>query len=52
MLVPTPSSHRDLLIATGQLLPAVGQGDLLDLPPEDFGVNASAELEVLRRDER
>lgn len=50
-LVPVQSNHWEWLLATGQVLPPEEPGDILDEEPEDFGIDASAILAEMRRDE-
>lgn len=51
-LVPAESDSWDQLVASGAVLLAEPGTDLLDEPPADYGINASAELAALREDER
>ena len=51
-LVPAESDSWDQLVASGAVLLAEPGTDLLDEPPADYGINASAELAALRKDER
>ncbi len=39
-------------MASGQVLAATGEGDVLDEAPNDYGVDASARLAVMRAEER
>ncbi len=50
LLIPVETDPWEALQATGRLRPS--QGSLLDEPPRDYGLQASAALEELRRDER
>ncbi|MCL2394404.1 MAG: type II toxin-antitoxin system prevent-host-death family antitoxin [Acidimicrobiaceae bacterium] len=52
LLVPNPGDQWELLIASGQVLPASGEGDLADEEPGDYGIDASGELAAMREDER
>jgi prevent-host-death family protein len=47
-LVPVPLDPWQALIDCGQVLPAEGPGDLRDVQPRDFGIDASAELAAMR----
>ncbi|MHB8245033.1 MAG: type II toxin-antitoxin system Phd/YefM family antitoxin [Acidimicrobiales bacterium] len=51
LLVPTPGDHWEGLIASGQVLAATGEGDVIDDSPRDYGVDASARLAAMRDDE-
>ncbi|MGH9004413.1 MAG: type II toxin-antitoxin system Phd/YefM family antitoxin [Acidimicrobiia bacterium] len=46
-LVPLPSQPWEI-----RFLPPEEPGDILDEEPEDFGIDASATLAEMRRDER
>ncbi|HEY3238348.1 MAG TPA: type II toxin-antitoxin system prevent-host-death family antitoxin [Acidimicrobiia bacterium] len=46
-LVPVPSEPWEI-----RILPAEEPGDVLDEQPEDFGIDVSAILAQMRRDER
>jgi prevent-host-death family protein len=50
-IVPAGTGTWDDLILRGDVVPA-SAGDLLDEVPVDYGFNASAELHILRADER
>jgi prevent-host-death family protein len=52
LLVPTGTDRWQHLIASGQVLAATDGGSVLDDPPADFGVEASAQLAAMREDER
>jgi prevent-host-death family protein len=52
LLVPTPTDPWEELLASGQVIEATGDGDVLDEPPREFGIAASAQLSALRDDER
>ncbi len=52
LLVPTREDGWEQLVASGQVLPASGQGHLLDEAPKDYGVEASARLDAMRDEER
>ena len=47
-LVPIPIDPWQALIDSAQVIPAEQPGALLDIQPEDFGINASAELAAMR----
>jgi prevent-host-death family protein len=52
MLVPMPRNTWDELLASGQVKPPDEEGDLLDEPPVDYGIDASGELRKMRELER
>ncbi len=52
LLVPTPEDPWRELVASGQVIAASGEGDVLDDAPADYGIDASARLAALRADER
>jgi prevent-host-death family protein len=52
LLVPTRENYWEDLLASGRVIAATVEGSVLDEPPGDYGVDASAELEALRDDER
>jgi prevent-host-death family protein len=52
LISPVHADRWEQLIASGQVIPATGIGDLLDEPPEDYGIDASANLAFLRADEQ
>lgn len=52
MLVPVKTSVLDRLIATGRAIPPSVDGDVLDEPPQDYGIDASANLAEMREHER
>jgi prevent-host-death family protein len=47
-LVPIPPNSWQALIDSGQVIPAQLPGDLLDIQPLDFGIDASGELAAMR----
>lgn len=51
-LVPIAVDPLQRLIDSGRLLPAEEDGDIADLAPVDFDVDASAVLAAMRSDER
>lgn len=51
-LVPAGEGTWDDLILRGDVLPVTSGQDLLDEPVRDYGFDASAALQELRRDER
>ncbi|HEX2702072.1 MAG TPA: type II toxin-antitoxin system prevent-host-death family antitoxin [Solirubrobacteraceae bacterium] len=52
LLVPTPGDPWRELVASGQVIVASGEGDVLDDAPVDYGIDASARLAAIRFDER
>ena len=52
LLVPTRQDRWQYLIASGQVVPAAIEGDLVDEPPGDYRIDASARLAAMRDDER
>ncbi len=52
LLVPTGTDRWKGLIASNQVGAATGEGTVLDDPPGDYGVNASARLAAMREGER
>jgi antitoxin (DNA-binding transcriptional repressor) of toxin-antitoxin stability system len=52
LLVPTNADPWQDLVASGQVLAATGEGDVVDDAPRDYGVDASARLAALRAEER
>lgn len=52
LLVPVASDHWQSLLASGRVTPPAEEGDVLDEPPDDFGIDASADLEAMRESER
>lgn len=52
LLVPVPTDPWDLLMAAGAVRAPEDEGDLADLGPDDFGVDASGELAKMREHER
>jgi prevent-host-death family protein len=47
-LVPIPQDSWQALIDSGQVIPAERPGGLLNITPQDFGIDASAELAAMR----
>jgi len=52
MLVPTRQDHWQGLIDAGQILAAVGGGEILDEPAGDYDISASEQLAAQRAEER
>ncbi len=52
LLVPVPDDPWDELLASGAVRAPEEPGDLADLAPADFGVQATAALAAMREDER
>lgn len=52
LLVPTHEDRWQDLVASGQVLAASGEGDVVDDPPNDYGIDASAQLAAMRAEER
>jgi prevent-host-death family protein len=52
LLVPIHQDWWQNLVASGQVIPAALEGDLLDEAPGDYGIDASAQLAAMREDER
>ncbi len=52
LLVPTHEDRWLDLVASGQILAATGEGEVLDDAPNDYGVDASARLAAIRAEER
>jgi len=51
LLVPTHRDRWQDLIASGRVLAATGEGDVVDDAPGDYGIHASARLAAMRDDE-
>jgi prevent-host-death family protein len=51
-LVPLADDPWDDLVASGEVIAATDDGDLLDEPPRDYGIDASARLAAMRDEER
>jgi hypothetical protein len=51
-LESTREDHRQKLIASGQLIAATGEGEVVDDPPVDDGVEASTRPAAKRDTER
>jgi prevent-host-death family protein len=52
LLVPTHEDRWKDLVASGQVVPAAIEGNLVDEAPDDYGIDASAQLAAMRDDER
>jgi len=52
MLVPVHGDEWQHLLASGRVVPTTEEGDVLDEAPDDFGIDASGRLAVMREDER
>ena len=52
MLVPPRKDPWEQLIASGRVLASTRAGSVLDEAPCDFGVDASARLAAMRKEER
>lgn len=52
LLVPAREDHWQRLVASGQVLAATGEGDVVDDEPGDYGIDASARLAAMRAEER
>ena len=52
LLVPTHQDRWLDLVASGQVVPAAIEGNLVDEAPDDYGIDASAQLAAMRDDER
>jgi len=52
LLVPIHQDWWQDLVASGQVLAATGEGDVVDDPPNDYGIDASARLAAMRAEER
>ncbi len=52
LLVPTHPDPWQVLITSGQIIAANGDGDIFDDPPADYGIRASDRLAVMRDHER
>lgn len=52
LLVPTHQDRWQGLVASGQVLAATGEGDVVDDAPNDYGIDASARLAAMRAEER
>ncbi len=50
LLVPTQRDGWQDMIASGQVVAAVGEGDIVDDAPGDYGVDASTRLAAMRDD--
>jgi prevent-host-death family protein len=51
-LVPVPEDRWADMVATGKVSPAEDPADLVDEPPVDYGIDASAMLAAIRAEER
>ncbi len=52
LLVPVASGQWQALLASGRVSPPSHDGDVLDEAPRDYEIDASAQLAVMRDDER
>lgn len=52
MLVPVRGDEWENLLASGRVSVPAEEGDVLEEPPGDFGIDASGVLEAIRQDER
>jgi prevent-host-death family protein len=52
LLVPTHADPWQDLLASGQVVAATGEGNLVDDVPVDYGIDGSARLNAMRADER
>ncbi len=52
VLMPIPDDPWQALVARGQILPADGQGTVLDEPTVDYGIDASDRLKKMREGDR
>ena len=52
MLVPVSADEWRRLLASGRVVSPTEEGDVLDEAPNDFGIDASARLAVMREDDR
>ncbi len=52
LLVPIHEDRWQDLVASGQVLAATGEGDVVDDAPNDYGIDASARLAAMRAEER
>ncbi len=52
MLIPIRVDGWETLLVSGRVLRPASEGDVLDEPPADHGVDASARLATMRADER
>ena len=52
LLVPIGADQWQALLTSGRVRPPAEEGDVLDEAPRDYGIDASAELAVIRDDER
>jgi prevent-host-death family protein len=48
VLIPIPDEPWQALVARGQVLPAEGEGTVLDEAPTDYGIDASGRLAEMR----
>ena len=52
LLVPVRGEQWEALLASGRVSPPSDEGDVLDEPPSDYEIDASAHLLAMRDDER
>ena len=52
MLVPVHGDAWQNLVASGRVTAPTEEGDVLDEPPSDFGIDPSGTLSAMREDER
>lgn len=52
LLVPKREDRWQNLVASGQVIAATAEGDVLDDAPVDYGIDASAQLAAMREQER
>jgi prevent-host-death family protein len=52
LLIPIPDDPWEALVARGQILPAEGEGTVLDEAPADYGIDASGRLAGMRERDR
>jgi prevent-host-death family protein len=52
VLVPIRGDRWEELVTSGQILPSLGDGTVLDEAPVDYGINASRRLAEIRAEER
>ena len=52
VLIPISDDHWQALVARGQIVPAGGEGTVLDEAPVDYGIDASGRLAEMRESDR
>ena len=52
LLTPVGSDPWQALVASGRISSPSEDGDVVDEPPDDFGIDASGRLAAMRADER